>query len=72
MFAKIIEAVLGSLVSGLVEHFKHARRDAKLEELGFEKAEVAKLKAERDVMRRTREIDAEVTPKDVEAILADL
>lgn len=72
MFAKIIEAVLGSLVGGLVEHFKHARRDAKLEELGFEKAEVVKLKAERDVMRRAREIDAKVTPENVEDILSRL
>lgn len=72
MLAKIVEAVLGSLVGGLVEHFKHARRDAKLEELGFEKAEVAKLKAERDVMRRAREIDAKVTPENVEDILSRL
>lgn len=72
MLQKLIDAVLGSLVGGLVEHFKHARRDARLEELGFEKARVAELKARRDVARRARQIDAEVTPKDVEAILADL
>lgn len=69
--AKIASALFGAIFGAVSEHLREARRDAKLEELGWNKNELERLRVERHVMRRAREIE-DSTPADLDDALREL
>jgi len=52
-----LAALFDSIVGGFVESHREARRDAKLEELGYSKGEIARSHKEQEIIAGAREIE---------------
>lgn len=54
---EILRALFEAIVGGFVESHREARRDARLEELGYSRGEIAKSREEREIIKGAREIE---------------
>lgn len=69
--ASIVKAIVGAILGAGITVWKENKRDARLLELGHSATEIARLKKEREIMRRARAIEGS-TPADLRNALADL
>jgi len=63
--------LFGAAAGGVADYAGEARRDRRLEELGWNRNDLERLRAERKLARRAREIEDE-TPVDLDDALGEL
>lgn len=68
VLSEILKGVLSALITGWTDHQKEVRTEATLTKLGHDEAEVARLRKEREVAKRAREIHAKSVPTDIRDI----
>jgi hypothetical protein len=68
IIGELFRSLFTSLVTGWLDHQKEMRTEATLTKLGFDQAELAKARKEREVARRATEIHSKPTPTDIRDI----